>query len=118
MYEKKNEDLLSRRRFIWRLTWHVLAAILLLIITLIIGALGHIYFEGIPFHDAFLNTALIVGGIGTTVIPESVAGKIFFSVYGMFIGLVFAAVVGVSLAPVIHRIMHHMHLDEDDDKED
>lgn len=115
MYEKKKEILLSRKKFFLRLTWHLLAALLLIIITLTIGALGHVYFEDIPLHDAFLNTALIVGGIGTTVLPASVAGKLFFAAYGIFVGLIFAAVIGVSLAPIIHRIVHHMHLDDEED---
>ena len=115
MYEKKNEELLDRKQFILRFLWHLLAALLIIAVTLVIGALGHIYFEGIPFHDAFLNTALIVGGIGTTVMPASIAGKLFFAAYGIFVGLIFAAVVGVSLAPVIHRIVHRMHLDDDDE---
>lgn len=114
MYEKKNEELLSRKEFILRFVWHLLAACLIIAVTLVIGALGHIYFENIPFHDAFLNTALIVGGIGTTFMPESIAGKVFFAAYGIFVGLIFAAVIGVSLAPVIHRIVHRMHLDDEE----
>lgn len=114
MYEKKNDELLSRKQFILRFVWHLLAAFLIIAVTLVVGALGHIYFESIPFHDAFLNTALIVGGIGTTVMPASVAGKLFFAAYGIFVGLIFAAVIGVSLAPVIHRIVHRMHLDDED----
>lgn len=114
MYETKKDALLSPEQFAWRLIWHVLAAFLMIFITLVIGAFGHIYFEGIDFHDAFLNTALIMGGIGTIVMPASVAGKLFFSVYGIFLSLLFAAVVGVALAPVIHRIVHRMHLDDDD----
>lgn len=114
MYENKNDELLSRKQFILRFIWHLLAAFLLIALTLIIGAVGHIYFEDIPFHDAFLNTALIVGGIGTTVMPVSIAGKLFFATYGIFVGLIFAAVIGVSLAPIIHRIVHRMHLDDED----
>lgn len=114
MYETKSDPLLNRKQFILRFLWHLSAAFLLIALTLIVGALGHIYFEGIAFHDALLNTALIVGGIGTTVMPVSVAGKLFFATYGIFVGLIFAAVIGVSLAPVIHRIVHRMHLDDDD----
>lgn len=118
MYEKKKEQVISRKEFIWRLVWHVVAAVLLIIITLAIGTIGHIYFEDIDLHDAFLNTALITGGIGPTVLPESVAGKLFFSAFGIFVGLLFAALVGVALAPILHRIVHKMHLDDDDDYED
>lgn len=113
MYESKNEKIIDKKQFVLRMLWHLLAAILLIIFTLVFGAIGHIYFENIPFHDAFLNTALIVGGIGTTVLPESIAGKVFFAAYGIFVGLIFAAIVGVALAPIIHRVVHRMHLDDD-----
>lgn len=114
MYETKKQKVLSNRDFVWRLLWHVIVALLLIIFTLVVGAIGHIVFEDVDFHHAFLNTALIVGGIGTTVVPQSVAGQLFFSLFGMFVGLLFAAVVGVVLAPLIHRIVHRMHIDEDD----
>lgn len=114
MYEHKKEALLEQKAFVIRLLWHLAAALLFILITLIVGAIGHMYFEGVPFHDAFLNSSLIMGGVGTTFLPESLAGKVFFSIYGLFVGVLFAALVGVVLAPVIHRIVHKMHLDEDD----
>lgn len=113
MYEKKTEGLLSQKEFVLRLLWHILAAGLLIAVVLVIGALGHMYFESMGLHDAFLNTALIVGGIGTTMLPVSATGKLFFALFGMFVGFVFAAVVGVVLAPIIHRIVHRMHLDDE-----
>lgn len=113
MYEKKTEKMLSQKDFILRLLWHVLAAGVLILVVLIIGASGHMYFENLSMHDAFLNTALIVGGIGTTMIPASTTGKLFFALFGLFVGLIFAAVVGVVLAPIIHRIVHRMHLDDE-----
>ena len=113
MYEKKNEPLLSRQDFIKRIAWHVFAGVLMIGGTMALGMFGHMVFEEIDLHDAFLNTALIMGGIGTTVMPASIGGKLFFSFFGMFVGLLFAAVVGVVMAPVIHRIVHHMHLDDE-----
>ena len=47
-----------------------------------------------------LNTALIIGGIGPFIMPATVAGKIFFALYGMLIGLLFVATLGLILAPV------------------
>jgi hypothetical protein len=41
----------------------------------------------------------------------SETGKIFSSFYALFSGLVFVTNVGVLLAPVMHRIMHRIHLE-------
>ncbi|MGG4604283.1 two pore domain potassium channel family protein [Paenalcaligenes sp. Me131] len=113
MYEKKGSPLLTRKDFLKRMFLHTLAALLLIFLVFIFGVLGQVAVEDISLHDAFLNTALLLGGIGTHSMPQSIAGKLFIAVYGFITGLLFLASIGVILAPVAHRIMHKFHLDED-----
>lgn len=80
-----------------------------------IGVIAHLILEPINWHDALLNTALIIGGLGPYIVPESVAGKVFFALYSMFVGLVFIGTLGIILAPLAHRIIHKFHLDDDQD---
>lgn len=115
MYESKSEPLLDKRNFSRRMVLHVVYAILLIVITLFIGAIGHWWLDGSGFHDAFVNAAFIVGGLGAYSMPETAAGRIFFAAYGFFVGLVVMATLGVVLAPLAHRIMHKFHLDEIND---
>jgi len=61
-----------------------------------------------------LNTALIVDGIGPYIVPEAGIGKRFLAGHGMFVGLVFVAILGVIFASLAHRIIHKFHFDEDD----
>lgn len=114
MYETRREPLLSPRQFRLRLVLHATYALLLVGATLLIGALGHRWFGGNDWHDALMNAAFLIGGIGTYVIPESSVGKLFSAAYGFFVGLVVMATLGVVLAPIAHRIMHKFHLDEAD----
>lgn len=114
MYETKNQPLLPARHFTRRMLMHLLYALLLMLATVLIGVLAHLWLEPITWHDAVLNTALIVGGIGPYIVPESIAGKVFLAAYGMFIGLVFVATLGLILAPLAHRIIHKFHLDDED----
>ncbi|MFA5520373.1 MAG: two pore domain potassium channel family protein [Castellaniella sp.] len=100
--------------FAHRILIHVVYALLVLAATVMIGVAGHIWLEPVSWHDAVLNTALIVGGIGPYIVPAAAAGKLFFALYSMFVGLVFVATLGIILAPVAHRIIHKFHLDEDD----
>jgi hypothetical protein len=44
--------------------------------------------------------------------------KIFASAYALFSGVVFLSAVGIVLAPVFHRVLHHFHLDEEDERAD
>jgi len=48
-----------------------------------------------------------VNAIATT------GGKIFASLYALFSGIVFLVVAGLMVAPVVHRLFHRMHLDDD-----
>ncbi|ARP77650.1 hypothetical protein [Bordetella genomosp. 6] len=114
MYESKGEPLLPTRHFILRLLAHLLWAVLVIALVVLVGVVAHLWLEDVSWHDAMLNTALIIGGIGPFIMPATVAGKIFFALYGMLIGLLFVATLGLILAPVAHRVIHKFHLDDDD----
>jgi hypothetical protein len=75
--------------------------------------------ERLPWIDALLNAAMILGGMGPVDTLRSDAAKIFASGYALFSGVVFILVAGLLLAPLFHRLMHHFHLelDEADDRE-
>lgn len=113
MYESKDQPLLSRVQFYWRLLQHVLIAILVIIGSMLLGMLGFVYLEQMHWHDAFLHALFMLGGLGALSIPASVSGKIFLSIYSLYVGLVFAAALGIMFAPIAHRILHTFHLDTD-----
>lgn len=116
MYESRTEAVISPRQFRFRLLRHALAACLLLIASILFGVVGHLYFEPhIPLHDAIFNATLLLGGVGPVILPESIGGKLFFAGYGLYVGLVFVASIGLILAPVAHRLLHRFHFDESDD---
>lgn len=116
MYESKHHPPISTAAFIMRCMWHVFAAFVLCLLTLLLGALGHMFFEDMSFQDALLNSSMIMGGLGTTMHPISYGGKIFFAFYGLFVGVLFAALIGVIAAPMIHRIVHKMHLEDEEEE--
>ena len=114
MYESRGESMISRHQFAWRMFWHIVLAMVFILISVFIGVVGHVWLEeGVNWHDAALNAALIAGGIGPLLLPETYAGKVFFALYGVYVSLVFAATLGVVLAPIAHRVLHAFHLDED-----
>lgn len=85
MYESRNEPLLHPAHFRRRLFLHAGYALLLVGATLLVGALGHKLFGGHDWHDALMNAAFVIGGIGTYVMPETSGGKIFVSIRGTHI---------------------------------
>lgn len=111
-YEHKNSGLISRKRFVLRLLWHFLLALVIIFLTLSVGVVGHFFWGGESLHDAVLNAAFVMGGLGIVEVPTDPKGKFFYAFYGIFVGLSFAASIGIVLAPVAHRVMHMLHLDE------
>ena len=114
MYEHHREPLISSRVFLWRLTKHALAAFLLVFGTLGIGMAGYHWFEGLPWVDAYVNAAMILGGMGPVAELHTTGGKLFAGTYALFAGIVFLVGVSVVFAPVVHRAMHRFHLGEED----
>jgi hypothetical protein len=79
-------------------------------VSLAAGMIGYHYLEHLSWIDAFLNAAMLLGGMGPLEHERSTPGKLFEGVYAIYCGLAVISVAGVVLAPVIHRFMHRLHL--------
>lgn len=112
MYESRREKPLSQTAFVSRLFSHLAVAVFLLVISLAIGVWGYIYFESLPVLDAFLNAAMLLGGMGPVNPPVSNAGKVFAGLFALYAGLFFLLVAALILTPIAHRVLHKYHWDE------
>jgi hypothetical protein len=92
---------------------HFVGATSLLLGSLLIGMAGYAHYERLSWLDAFLNSAMLLGGMGPVELPQTAGGKLFAGVYAMYSGLVFLVAAGIVLAPVVHRILHKFHWDAD-----
>jgi hypothetical protein len=113
MYEQKKHPLISTKRFLKRMLLHAAAAFTLLFLSLILGMAGYEYYEQLSWRSAFLNTAMLLGGMGPVDAPVTNGGKLFAGFYALYAGLVFLIVAGLILAPIVHRIMHKFHWTQD-----
>ncbi len=117
MYERRGSRPLPTRRFLRRLALHVVVALGLLAVSLALGMAGYSAFENLAWRDAFLNSAMLLGGMGPVDAPRTPSGKLFAGLYALYCGLVFLITAGVVFAPLFHRFLHHFHwLDETDRK--
>ena len=112
MYEHHFQPLLSIREFLLRMFKHGLLAFALMAGSLGIGILGYHFFENLSWLDALVNASMILGGMGPVNPLQTTAGKFFASFYALYSGMVFLIIVGILLAPVVHRFLHHFHLME------
>jgi hypothetical protein len=111
MYESRTEHLLPVSRFAKRIAVHLLATVMLLGLSLGIGMLGYVYFEHLSLIDAFLNAAMLLGGMGPINAPATPAGKLFAGLYALYAGLVFIVSAALLFTPVVHRVLHKFHWD-------
>jgi hypothetical protein len=111
MFEHRNQPLLLRAAFLWRLALHTGIALGIVFGSLAVGILGYHRLEGLPWIDALVNAAMLLGGMGPVNELHTMAGKLFASFYALYSGIVFLVVAGIVFAPIIHRFLHHFHLE-------
>jgi len=113
MYETRKQPLLRPRDFLRRVLGHLAAACVLLLASVAIGMAGYMHFERLSALDAFLDTAMLLGGMGPVHIPVTDDGKLFAGFFALYAGIVFIATAALLLGPVAHRVLHRFHLDKD-----
>lgn len=110
--ERFKQPIASRHKFIWRLIRSVCAGLLFITFALLIGMIGYHLTENMSWVDAFANASMILSGMGPFGPMQTTAGKIFAGIYALFSGLVFILGMGIIFAPVVHRLFHQWHIDE------
>jgi len=91
-------------------------AIALILAALVIGIAGYHFIAGFNLVDSLLEASMILGGMGPIKELPTDTAKVFASIYALFSGIIFIGVMGIILAPLVHRIMHKFHVDEKDVK--
>jgi hypothetical protein len=117
MYEHRTDPLLTPVEFARRVAGHFGYSILACAIALAAGVVGYHILAGFGWIDSLLNASMILGGMGPVDSLKTNVAKIFASFYALFSGLVFIGVLGLLLAPFIHRVMHKLHMDYKDDSQ-
>ena len=112
MYEGRNNPLLSRAKFLRRVSRHLALALIAISIALGIGVLGYHWVANLGWIDALLNASMILGGMGPVDPLHSSAAKIFASFYALFSGLAFIGIASLMIAPFAHRLLHRFHLEK------
>src|SRR5262249_61794002 len=110
-YERRHQPLLAKQHFYRRLVRHTLVVLGLLLVSLFGGMCGYVYFESLSWTDAFLNAAMLLGGMGPVNNPMTEGGKLFAGMYALYAGIVFLVGAGIMAAPLVLRFLSCFHLD-------
>jgi ABC-type glycerol-3-phosphate transport system permease component len=109
VYEARHHPPISRRRFARRMVAHVAVAAVFLVVSLAIGMAGYAYFEHLAWRDAFLNAAMLMGGMGPVETVRTPGGKVFAGLYALYCGLGVLIAFAILVAPALHRLLHKFH---------
>lgn len=99
----------SHRHLVRRLLLHLAISIGLLGASLGVGMWGYEHFENMKPRDAFVNSAMLLGGMGPVEQNLSDSGKIFAGLYALYCGLVVIVVTGLMLTPGVQHVMKIVH---------
>jgi hypothetical protein len=92
---------------------HALAAAAVVVASLAVGVVGYHFLAGLPWVDALLNASMILGGMGPVDPLRTTTAKLFASFYALFSGVVFLAAAALLMAPLVHRLLHVLHVDQE-----
>ncbi|MDB6080755.1 MAG: hypothetical protein JWO53_27 [Chlamydiia bacterium] len=110
---QKNEPPSPHTVFLHKLLQNTTLGMLLLLLSLALGICGYHYIEDFEWIDAYLEASMILSGMGSSTPVHTTAGKIFSGVYALYSGCALLFIVGIMLAPVVHRFLHKLHVELD-----
>ena len=113
MFESRHQAMLPRRQFYFRIVRSIALGLALVGFSLAVGMIGYHGLDHLPWIDAFLNSAMIMSGMGPVDEMHTRGAKIFAGCYALYCGIALLSTAAVIFAPVLHRLMHRFHLEED-----
>ena len=111
-YEQRDAPLLPLRPFLQRMVRHGAIVLEFAVVSIAVGMVGFHVLADETWIDSFLNTTMLLGGMGPVGEIRSTAGKLFAGIFALYAGLTFIAAFAVLTAPVLHRLIHRFHVEE------
>ena len=111
--EHRRQEVVPLPQFLLRLGRYGLFALALIIFSLGIGVTGYHFFARLNLLDSFHMSSMILTGMGPVAEMTDNAAKIFSSLYALYSGVAFLSITAVFFAPIIHRLLHILHVEKE-----
>jgi hypothetical protein len=98
--------------FLVRLGRYMLFCLLLIAVSVGLGTVGYFHYAKLSWLDSFYMSCMILTGMGPTQSLDGTPAKVFASFYALYSGIAFLSITAVFFAPVIHRVLHILHVEE------
>lgn len=112
--ERLNQKVAPLPHFIVRVGQYGLFSFVLIVISVSIGIAGYQYYANLNLVDSFHMACMILTGMGPVVEMNTTSAKVFSSLYALYSGVAFLSIVGVFLTPIVHRILHILRIEKDE----
>jgi hypothetical protein len=113
--EHRKQKVASIPTFLLRLARYGLFSAMLIVISSVIGIAGYHFIGKLNWLDSFHMSCMILTGMGPVAEMKTDGAKIFSSLYALYSGVAFLSITAVFFAPIIHRILHILHVEQDND---
>lgn len=114
-FEHRSEKVASLPRFLIRTLRYALFCLVLISISVCIGMVGYCHWGQLSLLDSFHMACMILTGMGPVVEMKTEQAKIFSSFYALYSGIAFLSITAVFFAPVIHRLLHILHVEKENE---
>ena len=111
--ENQRQKVATIPKFMIRLARYARFAFFLVLFSVLIGTLGYRFFGELDWIDSFYMACMILTGMGPVSELTTSTAKIFSSIYALYSGVAFLSITAVFFAPIIHRLLHILHVEND-----
>jgi hypothetical protein len=112
--EQQRQKVASIPQFILRIGRFAFFSSMLIVISLFIGVLGYHNLGSLGWLDSFHMSSMILTGMGPVAEMKTNGAKLFSSLYALYSGVAFLTITAIFFTPIIHRILHILHLEPED----
>jgi hypothetical protein len=112
--EHRKQQVATFRQFSYRMIWYGLIVLGLVIFSIFFGTLGYHFFGELIWLDSFYMACMVLNGVGPVAELSTSSGKVFSSFFALYSGVVYASMTVILLTPIIHRVFHILHFDNDE----
>lgn len=114
--ENRKQKVTPFPRFLIRVARYSLFAFILILFSILIGTVGYYYLGEISWLESFYMACMILTGMGPVVEMKTTSAILFSSFYALYSGVAFLSITAVFFAPIIHRLLHILHVEQDNQK--
>jgi hypothetical protein len=116
--EHRKQKVIPITPFLIRVGRYGVFALLLIFISVMMGTVGYHRIGHLQWIDSFHMACMILTGMGPVAEMATDNAKLFSSFYALYSGVAFLSITAIIFAPIIHRLLHILHVQDDSDGKD